>query len=376
MGQAVRDVDADAARADDRHGVAGHAVGERPRVGHDVRQVAAGHVDLPRPDAGREDGAVEARELVRVALAEPPPEPDVDAEPVQLGREVAGSCRRTSPCPAPAAPGGTGRPARRRPRRGRPGRRARRAPARPPCRPGRRRSPRSAATSPRARARSRGPARGLTMQDTPRSTIDRSMQAWLQAMQRFDRPAVAARPTSSASARNGRAIETKSTAGVAQQPLRRLHAGDPVARDHRQLADRRLDRLGTREARPRRHRALHGRHRRFVPPDADVQRIDARAGQRRGERQHLLERRRPGHQVGAGHAEDHRERRRRPPRAPRARPRRRSAAAARRRRPSRRRAGSSAARGTGRRGSPPSPSPRPRRSRAPARGARPRRTRR
>ena len=116
----------------------------------------------------------------------------------------------------------------------------------------------------------------------------------------------AALATIAASARNGRAIETKSalpaasTSSAAARLLMRLLAitgTSPTARFT--AAANRTQTAG-------RHELLYRRYRRLVPADADVERVDAVGCQRGREAQRLVLRGGIRHQVGAGDAEDHR----------------------------------------------------------------------
>ena len=144
------------------------------------------------------------------------------------------------------------------------------------------------------------------MQETRPSTIERSRQAWLQAMQTLTGSPWRARAISCPSARKGRAIEMKSI---------------PPSANRRSAIARRLMRLPaiTGTVPTARLRACAQGSQApggtspwtvgtagFVPADADVQRVDARPGELDREVRGFGEARRAGHQVDAREAEDQR----------------------------------------------------------------------
>ena len=66
----LADVEADAARADDRDALAGHlSPHDDVRVARDLRMIDAGNVRRARDDAGREHDVIETLEILRVDAA-------------------------------------------------------------------------------------------------------------------------------------------------------------------------------------------------------------------------------------------------------------------------------------------------------------------
>ena len=259
-----------------------------------MRQIAAGHVDRPRHHARRQDGAVERARARPRRLPEASSEVHVDAEPVQLGREIAdrpveislpgtSRARRNWPPSSSSASNSSTAVAERgqRPRRLHAGRSA--ADHRDPPR----RRPR------RHGAQSRGPARGLTMQT--RAGRDGPVDAGLVAGDaRVHRPAVAGAPWRRARRRPG-------TAAPSRRSRRRCRAA--AAPPSSMLATRLPAITGSSPTAaliacgPREERALGTSPctvgaRRLVPPDADVQRVDAAPASVDREGEDLLERRR------------------------------------------------------------------------------------
>ena len=136
------------------------------------------------------------------------------------------------------------------------------------------------------------------------------MQAWLQAMHGFTGRPSRARATSSASARNGRAIETRSTSVSAQQPLRGVQPATRLPAITGSVADRRLDRLRPGDQTPRRHRrpARSARGDSCQPtPMFSASAPAPRAPRRTASTSSSVVD--PGIRSSPGHAEDHRERR-------------------------------------------------------------------
>ena len=106
------------------------------------------------------------------------------------------------------------------------------------------------------------------------------MQAWLQAMQMLIFRRSRALAMISGSARNGRAIDTKSAspaASASSASATVLIRFDAITG----TCDRFRDRPRPRTPRPVRHQRLNGRHPRLVPAHADVDRVDRAVGSER-----------------------------------------------------------------------------------------------
>ena len=101
VGQELRDVEADAAGADDRDPLADRrAVAQHVEVADDARVVDAGDLGDARGDAGGDDDLVEApREVLG---GDAGVQPDVHAVPRRAACGSSAASRRTPPCPGPA----------------------------------------------------------------------------------------------------------------------------------------------------------------------------------------------------------------------------------------------------------------------------------